>query len=171
MRAGDTAQALVWHGTVIRVTTASATDATLADPVNKTGAPLFLAAAALVAFGFLRVPAARTRSRTRRREMTIAQLVHPELVTMLCFGLGLHADGLQRHLGALVLLTGLAVPVLATVRPSVRLVECDREVDPAAWSCTRRRGTAVARFYGREYWTCPGSDPSPQWRAAYVQRL
>ncbi|MET9994591.1 nuclear transport factor 2 family protein [Streptomyces mutabilis] len=24
---------------------------------------------------------------------------------------------------------------------------------------------------GREYWTQPGADPSPQWRAAYVQRL
>ncbi|MFI7427926.1 nuclear transport factor 2 family protein [Micromonospora sp. NPDC049836] len=24
---------------------------------------------------------------------------------------------------------------------------------------------------GREYWTCLGSDPSPQWRAAYVQRV
>lgn len=24
---------------------------------------------------------------------------------------------------------------------------------------------------GREYWTQPGTDPSPQWRAAYVQPL
>ncbi|MFU8851932.1 nuclear transport factor 2 family protein [Micromonospora sp. SL1-18] len=24
---------------------------------------------------------------------------------------------------------------------------------------------------GREYWTCLGSDPSPEWRAAYVQRV
>ena len=24
---------------------------------------------------------------------------------------------------------------------------------------------------GREYWTQPGSDPSPDWRAAYVQRM
>ncbi|GAB3799851.1 nuclear transport factor 2 family protein [Micromonospora zhanjiangensis] len=24
---------------------------------------------------------------------------------------------------------------------------------------------------GREYWTCPGSDPSPQWRAGYVRPL
>jgi ketosteroid isomerase-like protein len=23
---------------------------------------------------------------------------------------------------------------------------------------------------GREYWTSPGSDPSPEWRAPYVQR-
>jgi len=25
--------------------------------------------------------------------------------------------------------------------------------------------------HGREYWTRLGSDPSPQWRAAYVQRV
>ncbi|MFD2766484.1 nuclear transport factor 2 family protein [Micromonospora eburnea] len=24
---------------------------------------------------------------------------------------------------------------------------------------------------GREYWTCLGADPSPEWRAAYVQRI
>lgn len=24
---------------------------------------------------------------------------------------------------------------------------------------------------GREYWTEPGSDPSPEWRAAFVERL
>ncbi|GLW12555.1 hypothetical protein Misp01_76830 [Microtetraspora sp. NBRC 13810] len=24
---------------------------------------------------------------------------------------------------------------------------------------------------GREYWTMPGSDPSPEWRSRYVQRL
>lgn len=24
---------------------------------------------------------------------------------------------------------------------------------------------------GREYWTEPGSDPSPEWRASYVQRV
>lgn len=24
---------------------------------------------------------------------------------------------------------------------------------------------------GREYWTEPGSDPSPEWRAAYVRRV
>ncbi|AXG79032.1 nuclear transport factor 2 family protein [Streptomyces paludis] len=24
---------------------------------------------------------------------------------------------------------------------------------------------------GREYWTEPGSDPSPEWRAQYVQRI
>jgi hypothetical protein len=117
VRAGDTVQAQVWHGTVIRVTTASATDATRANPVNKTSAPLFLTAVtALLAFGFLRWPA-----HTRRREMTIARLVHPELVTMLCFGLGLTLMGFNAIWGALALFTGLAVLVLATVRPSVRL--------------------------------------------------
>lgn len=34
------------------------------------------------------------------------------------------------------------------------------------WSV--REGKVVA---GREYWTQLGSDPSPEWRAAYVQRL
>ncbi|ONK11651.1 nuclear transport factor 2 family protein [Streptomyces sp. MP131-18] len=24
---------------------------------------------------------------------------------------------------------------------------------------------------GREYWTSPGADPAPEWRAAYVQRI
>lgn len=33
---------------------------------------------------------------------------------------------------------------------------------------TVREGKIVA---GREYWTRLGSDPSPQWRAGYVQRL
>ncbi|MER7888671.1 nuclear transport factor 2 family protein [Micromonospora sp. NPDC094482] len=33
---------------------------------------------------------------------------------------------------------------------------------------TVRDGKVVA---GREYWTSLGADPSPQWRAAYVQRV
>lgn len=33
---------------------------------------------------------------------------------------------------------------------------------------TVRDGRIVA---GREYWTEPGSDPSPEWRAAYVRRM
>ena len=33
---------------------------------------------------------------------------------------------------------------------------------------TVREGKVVG---GREYWTSPGSDPSPQWRAAYVERI
>ncbi|MEU6877842.1 nuclear transport factor 2 family protein [Streptomyces sp. NPDC046712] len=33
---------------------------------------------------------------------------------------------------------------------------------------TVRNGTITG---GREYWTEVGSDPSPEWRAAYVQRL
>jgi ketosteroid isomerase-like protein len=26
-------------------------------------------------------------------------------------------------------------------------------------------------FAGREYWTASGSDPAPEWRSAYVQRM
>jgi ketosteroid isomerase-like protein len=37
----------------------------------------------------------------------------------------------------------------------------------AASFWTVRNGRIVR---GREYWTTPGSDPSPEWRAAYVQR-
>jgi ketosteroid isomerase-like protein len=34
------------------------------------------------------------------------------------------------------------------------------------WTVQNQRIT-----HGREYWTQPGSDPSPAWRAAYVQPL
>jgi hypothetical protein len=33
---------------------------------------------------------------------------------------------------------------------------------------TVRDGAIVA---GREYWTGVGADPSPEWRAAYVERI
>ncbi len=38
----------------------------------------------------------------------------------------------------------------------------------AASFWTVRNGKIVC---GREYWTTPGSDPSPEWRAAYVERI
>jgi ketosteroid isomerase-like protein len=38
----------------------------------------------------------------------------------------------------------------------------------AASFWTVRNGKIVR---GREYWTSPGSDPSPQWRADYVHRI
>jgi ketosteroid isomerase-like protein len=69
---------------------------------------------------------------------------------------------------------GWTIRVLRTVADGdevVSEVEVPHEamgVFRAASFWTVRNGKIVR---GREYWTTPGSDPSPEWRAAYVERI
>ena len=54
-----------------------------------------------------------------------------------------------------------------TVVSEVEVPHATMGVHRAVSFWTVRNGRIVA---GREYWTRPGSDPSPQWRRRYVQR-
>jgi hypothetical protein len=113
---GDTVRALVWHGAVTRVTTASATGTTPSDPAGRALRAWVIAlVAAIAAFGFLRW-SIRKRNQAVLREMTDDPFMRSELVTVLCFGLGFTLMGTHVTWGIPALLVGLAVLVFSSTR-------------------------------------------------------